>query len=110
MTRRDDYQKLMEEHLGLWRVRLETLRRQAANDVNVELHEQLEEWRAGGKAALSKLGELKATTGDSWETIKIELEKLWHKIEKVLATAPAPTVIPPLRAAPEPIAAVEKSK
>lgn len=102
MTKRGDYQEHMEERLGQWRIRLETLRRQAANDVNVELHEQLEDWRAGGKAALSKLGELKAATGESWDIVKLELEKLWHKIEKVLGTAtPA---APVLRVAPEPAA------
>ena len=83
-TQRSDYQRLMEEHLGLWRVRLEALRLQAANDVSVERHEQLEDWRAGGRAAMAKLGELRAASTDSWDAIKLELDKIWHSIETVL--------------------------
>ena len=83
-TQRSDYQRLMEEHLGLWRVRLEELRLQAAHNVSVELHEQLEDWRAGGRAAMAKLGELRAAPSDSWDDIKLELDKIWHSIEKVL--------------------------
>jgi hypothetical protein len=83
---RDDYQRLMEAHLGDWRVRLETLRRQSVGDADVELQRKLDEWRAAGRAALSKLGELKAATGEGWEVSRLELEKLWLKIEMVLGS------------------------
>ena len=91
MSKRDDYQESMEQHLGQWRVRLEAMRSKAASSTSVELHEQLEAWRAGGKRALAKLGELKAASSDSWDGIRIELERLWHGIETMLVTDPPAT-------------------
>jgi hypothetical protein len=52
---------------------------------------------------LSKLGELKAATGESWETSKLELDKLWREIEMVLGPHTAATATTS-RTAAEPLA------
>lgn len=87
MSKRDEYQKRMEEHLALWNARLETLTAKASEAVKTQFHKELEEWKTAGNAAVAKLTELRAASGDSWDVIKLEMEKVWHAIEVALGEA-----------------------
>src|SRR5512143_1482822 len=87
MSKRSEYQKRMEEHLDLWNKRLEALSAKASEAVKTQFHKELEEWKAAGNAAVAKLTELRAATGDSWDVIKAEMEKIWHAIEAALDQA-----------------------
>lgn len=77
----------MEEHLALWNARLETLTAKASEAVRTQFHKELEEWKTAGNAAVAKLTELRAASGDSWDVIKLEMEKVWHAIEAALGEA-----------------------
>ena len=87
MSKRADYQKTMEEHLALWNARLESLTAKASTAVKTQFHKELAEWRTAGNAAVAKLTELRAASGDSWDVIKLEMEKIWHAIEAALDQA-----------------------
>jgi len=87
MSKRDEYQKRMEEHLALWNARLETLTAKASEAVKSQFHKELEEWKTAGNAAVAKLTELRAAGGDSWDVIKLEMEKVWNAIELALNEA-----------------------
>ncbi len=84
MSKREDYQTQMEENLALWSARFEALKTRAGKDASPDIKKQLEVWSASNDAALAKLAELKATTGDKWDVVKEEMEKSWHAIEVVL--------------------------
>jgi hypothetical protein len=84
MSKRDDYQTKMEEQLALWAARLEALTTKVDAKVKVELHKQVEEWKAAGTVATAKLAELRATAGDKWDVIKVEMDKVWHAIAAAL--------------------------
>ena len=77
----------MEEHLALWSARLDALTAKASTAVKTQFHKELEEWKTAGNAAIAKLTELRAASGDSWDVIKIEMEKVWHAIEAALSQA-----------------------
>jgi peptidoglycan hydrolase CwlO-like protein len=89
MSKRDDYQKTMEENLALWNARLAALVAKASTAAKTKYHTELEEWKAAGEVALGKLTQLRATTGDAWDVIKAEMEKVWQTIESLLDQAEA---------------------
>ena len=84
MSKRDEYQQWMEEELALWSARFEALRTKAGKDAKAEIAKQLEQWNEARQAATVKLAELKATVGDKWDLVKVELDKAWHAIAAVL--------------------------
>jgi hypothetical protein len=74
----------MGEQLALWSARFEALKAQAGKDAKAEIAQQLERWHAAEEMVAAKLVELKATVGDAWDHVKLELEKAWNGIESVL--------------------------
>lgn len=89
MSKRDEYQKTMEEHLALWNARLEALTAKASTAAKTQFHKELEDWRAAGDLALAKLTQLRAATGDAWDVVKEEMEKIWQTIESLIDKAEA---------------------
>ena len=87
MSKRDDFTKNMQEQLNLWTARLDALTSKVDPKVQIEHHKQILEWRAAGELAAAKLTELKATTGDKWDVVKLEMQKLWTFIAAALDTA-----------------------
>jgi hypothetical protein len=79
----------MEEHLALWNARLEALTAKATTAAKTQFHKELEEWRAAGDLALGKLTQLRAATGDAWDVVKEEMEKIWQTIESLIDKAEA---------------------
>ena len=69
----------------MWNARLESLSARASATVKTQFHKELEEWRTAGNVALARLTELHAASGESWDEIKLEMEKIWHAIEAALA-------------------------
>jgi undecaprenyl pyrophosphate synthase len=116
MSKRDEFQKTMEEHLQLWTARFDAFVSNLDAKLHAEHSAKAEEWRNASKQAGAKLAELKATTGDAWDRIKIEMETVWHTISSALdkaelakrteednAKAPAASSAPaPAAAAPPP--------
>jgi CRISPR/Cas system-associated exonuclease Cas4 (RecB family) len=87
MSKRDEFQKSMEEHLELWTARFEALASKVDAKIHTEHAKQLEEWKTASRVASAKLAELKATTGDAWDVIKVEMEKVWTVISSGLDQA-----------------------
>lgn len=87
MSKRDDFHKTMEEQLDLWTARLDALASKIDHTLHAEHAKQLEGWRAAGSAAAAKLTELKATSGDAWDAIKLEMKKVWDAIAAALDEA-----------------------
>ena len=84
MSKREEYQGRMGEQLALWSARFEALKTHAGKDAKAEIAQQLERWHAAEETVAAKLVELKATAGDTWDRVKVELEKAWNGIESVL--------------------------
>lgn len=84
MSKRDEYQTKMEEELALWSARFEALKTKAGKDAKSEIAAQLERWHEALESASAKLAELKATTGDKWDLVKVEVEKAWQGIKALL--------------------------
>jgi hypothetical protein len=115
MSKRDEFHKTMEEHLELWTARFDAFVSSLDAKLHAEHSAKAEEWRNARQHAGAKLAELKATTGDAWDHIKIEMETVWHSISSSLdkaelvkrteednAKAPAASSAPPPAAAAPP--------
>jgi hypothetical protein len=88
MSRRDEYQTRMEEQLNEWTARLDALKRRVGT--GLEPQQQLHEWTSMSIHAFAQLAELKATTGDAWDSHKLEMEKTWLALAAVLGSGPPP--------------------
>ena len=121
MSKRDDFQKTMEENLALWNARLETiktkLKTRTPTEKDVEGQKKLEEWQGRSDDATAKLEVLKNTHTDEWDKLKPELVKAWEELDGFIASAeealrtsedqarassrpaPAATSVPPPRVA-----------
>ena len=84
MSKREEYQTKIEEELALWTARFEAAKTRAGEKAPPELKQQFEAWHTASEVAQAKLVQLKATTGDEWDQIKVEMETAWHAIEGVL--------------------------
>lgn len=91
MSKRDDFQKTMEDNLALWVARFETIKTKLKTDApsedGTEAHKQLDEWQANAAAAGLALDELKITHGDAWDVKKTVLAKAWHDLDTFMAQA-----------------------
>jgi hypothetical protein len=88
MSKRDDYQKMMDENLALWGARLTTLRgRLAGTPAAAVVADQtrLAEWEARYAAVVVKLEALKASTSDTWDELKLGVAREWHDLDTILA-------------------------
>jgi uncharacterized tellurite resistance protein B-like protein len=84
MSKREEYQAHMEEELALWSARFDALKARAGTSAKAEILAQLERWHEGMQAAAAKLAQLKDTSGDAWDLVKVELDEAWHAIAPVL--------------------------
>ncbi len=88
MSKRDDYQKQMEEQLDLWGARLDALKTRTGGLAKVDDPKEHGAWRVKGDAARAKLAELTASSGDRWDVIKIEMETAWQGLDAAVRQAP----------------------
>jgi hypothetical protein len=116
MSKREEYQRAMDEQLAVWTARLQALETKAGAGVTAEYRRQLEAWKTAGTAVLAKLTELEAATGDRWDLVKVELERAWTAIATLFGEPGAhprgdgtsgPVSDPPT-AAPDPAAPITK--
>jgi hypothetical protein len=84
LSRREEYLNRMEEQLALWSARFEALKTHAGKDAKAQVVGQLERWHAAKEAVAAKLAELKEIVDDTWDAVKLELEKGWQGIEASL--------------------------
>lgn len=88
MSKREDFQKYIEEQLALWSARRDALRATAGDDpAKKSLHER---WEALYQTAVEKLALLKATTGDEWDKVRAVVADAWAAISGVLDGKPRP--------------------
>ena len=91
MSKREDFQKTMEENLALWHARLETiktkLQSRTPTEKDAEGQKKLAEWQARSDDAAAKLEVLKNTHTDEWDKLKPELVKAWEELDGFIATA-----------------------
>jgi hypothetical protein len=79
----------MEEQLDLWSARLGALTSKIDPEVQAEHHKQLGEWRAAGQLAVASLADLKAATGDRWDELRLEMDRIWATLSTALEGAEA---------------------
>jgi hypothetical protein len=85
MSKRALYQERMGENLEAWERRLEAL---IANG-GAPLASEPQGWRTAGQAGLAKLTELRAASGDHWDIIKLDMERIWYSMQVTLDTVEA---------------------
>jgi len=91
MSKREDFQKTMEENLALWHARVETiktkLKTRAPTEKDAEGQKTLAEWEARSDDATAKLEVLKNTHTDEWDKLKPELVKAWEELDGFITAA-----------------------
>ncbi len=90
MSKRDEFQARMDEALALWTARFEALKTKLGDGASPEVTQRFEGWNAARENAVAKLEKLKATSGDEWDAVKLEVDEAWHAIENVLDEDKAP--------------------
>jgi hypothetical protein len=117
MSKRDDFQKTMEENFALWGARLATIKSKLSAETKAEGKaaddKKLADLRGRCDAAIGMLSVLKATQGDQWDVLAQAMAKEWHDLDAIMtqgeqavrahddaAKTAASTSTPP--AAPEP--------
>lgn len=88
MSRRDEFQKLMQDNLTLWGGRLSALAARhavvAPADERAAQETMLGRLEAQSQDAVQKLDALKATHGGQWDVLKLELARAWHDLDAVM--------------------------
>jgi hypothetical protein len=85
MGLKEAYQEKIEAQIKEWTAKLQLYKAKAdkaSADVKIQMHQQLDHLRAQKEAALQKLNEIKAASGDSWETLKAGAEKALEEMKK----------------------------
>lgn len=86
MSKREDFQTFIEEQLALWSARRDALKAKIGD--NPELKSLHERWEALYQNAVTKLAELKTTTGDEWDKVRTVVAEAWEAIASVLDGGP----------------------
>src|SRR5690349_16973752 len=89
MSARNDYLKVMEGRLAMWRRRLATLVDSARADSTMRCEDEVSQWKAAGDRAAIKLEELRGASAAAWNTVGVEMESLWQKMEVSLGKGEA---------------------
>ena len=94
MSKRDDFQKTMEENLAVGDARLEALRGRTRTEAPGQRKDAQEkriaELQTRAEGAAAKLEQLKTAAtaaGDRWDVVKHEMAKEWHELESFMAKA-----------------------
>ena len=90
MSKRDDYQKTMDENLALWHARVETIKSKLQTRTPTEKEngeKKLAEWQSRSDEASAKLEVMKNTHTDEWDTLKLDLQKAWEELDGFIAEA-----------------------
>jgi hypothetical protein len=84
---KEQYLAKLENQLKEWEAGLESLKARAGEKLDVDAH--LADWKAKRDAAVNKLEELRADTGDRWDIIKMGVESAWAELKTAFETATA---------------------
>jgi hypothetical protein len=87
MDKKEDYREHLEAQLKALSAQLEALKAkagQAAADLKVKYHEQIEALRPQQEAAWQKLQELTAASAATWQKLKPEMEKAWQELRNAV--------------------------
>lgn len=90
MGLKEAYQEKLEAQLREWTAALEQLKARADRaeaDAKIEYYTQIEGVRAKVDAAEAKLRELKASSGEAWETLKGGVEQAWADLKTAVEGA-----------------------
>jgi uncharacterized coiled-coil DUF342 family protein len=90
MQDRQTSQGQMEETLRTWGEKLDTMKTkadQAGADRKVELDQKIQALTAQRDAMQKKLADLKASSDDAWESMKIGMEGAWHRLNHAFEEA-----------------------
>ena len=74
----------MEKQVKQWGTKLEELAAkvdEAGAEAKADREKRISELKAGHKAAMAKLDELKAAGSDKWEIVKGGIESAWKDLE-----------------------------
>jgi hypothetical protein len=69
------------EHWGAKLDKLAARADKAGTDAKADYHKRLDDLKAKVQVGQAKLVELKAASGEKWETIKTGAEAVWNEIE-----------------------------
>ena len=92
MGLKEAYLAKREAELKEWDAKilqLEAKAEQAEAQIKIHYYEQLESLRAKQTTVRGKLHELKQSSGEAWETIKVGLENAWEDLKGGLTNAAA---------------------
>jgi len=84
MSKREEYQTQIAERLDLWDARLAALTTKAGKEASQEQRTRFDHWATASQVLRGQLAKLKATSGDSWDPLKEEIDKGWQEMERVL--------------------------
>jgi len=88
MKTKEEYIDKLSAELKAWSAEIDVLHAKAeiaADDVKLKYQEEIEALRVKERAAVEKIKELQASSGDAWETVKETAEHVWHDLRTGLA-------------------------
>ncbi|MFZ5449509.1 MAG: coiled coil domain-containing protein [Thermodesulfobacteriota bacterium] len=89
MGLKEAYQEKIEAQIKEWTARVQEYKAKAdkaSADIKIQMYQQIDRLRAQKEAAQQKLDEIKAASGDSWETLKAGSEKALDEVRKTWET------------------------
>lgn len=89
MKTKEEYIESLSAELKVWSAEIDALNAKAelaVGDVKVKYREEIESLRVKERAAIEKIKELKATSGDAWDAVKETAEHVWHDLRTGLAS------------------------
>ena len=89
MKTKEQYIENLSAELKEWSAQIDVLTANAENaaaDVKLKYHEEIDALRVKQRTAAEKIKELEDASGDAWESVKETAEHVWHDLRTGVAS------------------------